>query len=203
MGAHNARVHVLAACFVAVSFTVPAIAQTATPEASVSAALSRIRIGNFGKINNNYYRGAQPKGSDYRDLAALGVKTIIDLQRDGPSNEAGLVTGVGMKFFRIGMTTSEAPTDGQIAQFFEIVTNPANQPVYVHCAGGRHRTGTMTALYRMTFDGWNAAQAYTEMKQFRFEGFPDHPVLRNYVYAYHPALPKQPAVLATSIVTTK
>ena len=203
MGAHKARVRVLSACFVAVSFTVPAIAQTATPEASVSAALSRIRIGNFGKINNNYYRGAQPKGSDYRDLAALGVKTIIDLQKDGPSNEAGLVTGVGMKFFRIGMTTSEAPTDGQIAQFFEIVTNPANQPVYVHCAGGRHRTGTMTALYRMTFDGWNAAQAYTEMKQFRFEGFPDHPVLRNYVYAYHPALPKQPAVLATGIITTK
>ena len=203
MGAHKVRVRVLSACFVAVSFTVPAIAQTSTPAASVSSALSRIRIGNFGKINNNYYRGAQPKGSDYRDLAALGVKTIIDLQRDGPSNEAGLVTGVGMKFFRIGMTTSEAPTDGQIAQFFEIVTNPANQPVYVHCAGGRHRTGTMTALYRMTFDGWNAAQAYTEMKQFRFEGFPDHPVLRNYVYAYHPALPKQPAVLATGIITTK
>ena len=55
----------------------------------------------------------------------------------------------------------------------------------------------------MTFDGWNAAQAYTEMRQFRFEGFPDHPVLRNYVYAYHPALPKQPAVLATGIITTK
>ena len=203
MGAHKARVRVLSACFVAVSFTVPAIAQTATPAASVQSALSRIRIGNFGKINNNYYRGAQPKGSDYRDLAALGVKTIIDLQKDGPSNEAGLVSGVGMKFFRIGMTTSAAPTDAQIAQFFEIVTNPANQPVYVHCAGGRHRTGTMTALYRMTFDGWNAGQAYTEMKQFRFEGFPDHPVLRNYVYAYHPAPPKQPAVLATSIVTTK
>ena len=203
MGAHKARVRVLSACFVAVSFTVPAIAQTATPEATASAALSRIRIGNFGKINNNYYRGAQPKGSDYRDLAALGVKTIIDLQKDGPSNEAGLVTGEGMKFVRIRMTTSEAPTDAQIAQFFEIVTNPANQPVFVHCAGGRHRTGTMTALYRMTFDGWNAAQAYTEMKQFRFEGFPDHPVLRNYVYAYHPALPKQPAVLATGIITTK
>ena len=127
----------------------------------------------------------------------------VDLQEDGPSNEAGIVTAAGMKFFRIGMTTSKAPTDAQIAQFFEIVNNPANQPVYVHCAGGRHRTGTMTALYRMTFDGWNASQAYNEMKQYRFEGFPDHPVLRNYVYAYHPALPKQPAVLATSIVTTK
>jgi hypothetical protein len=61
----------------------------------------------------------------------------------------------------------------------------------------------MTALYRMTFDGWNAAQAYSEMKQYRFEGFPDHPVLRNYVYGYKPLLPKQPTVLATGIVTTK
>jgi len=203
MGAQTARIRVLAVCFAAVSITVPALAQTYTPAASVSSALSRIRIGNFGKINDHYFRGAQPKGSDYRDLAAIGVKTVIDLQIDGPSNEAGNVAAAGMKFFRIGMTTSKAPTDAQIAQFFEIVNNPANQPVYVHCAGGRHRTGTMTALYRMTFDGWNASQAYNEMKQFHFEGFPDHPVLRNYVYAYTPAVPKQPAVLATSIVSTK
>ncbi len=203
MGAQKVRIRVLAACFAAVSMAVPAIAQTSLPAASVPSALSRIRIGNFGKINDHYFRGSQPKGSDYSDLAALGVKTVIDLQVDGPSNEAGIVTAAGMKFFRIGMTTSKAPTDAQVAQFFEIVNNPANQPVYVHCAGGRHRTGTMTALYRMTFEGWNASQAYSEMKQFHFEGFPDHPVLRNYVYAYRPALPKQPAVLATSIVTTK
>jgi hypothetical protein len=62
----------------------------------------------------------------------------------------------------------------------------------------------MTALYRMAFDGWTAQQAYSEMKQYHFEGFPDHPVLRNYVYAYKPGPPaKQPAVLATSIVSTK
>ena len=207
MDAQKFRIRVLAACFAAVSITVPATAQTSAPAASisssVSSALSRIRIGNFGKINDNYFRGSQPKGSDYRDLAALGVKTVIDLQKDGPSNEAADVTAAGMKFVRIGMTTSKAPTEAQIAQFFEIINNPANQPVYVHCAGGRHRTGTMTALYRMTFEGWNASQAYNEMKQYRFEGFPDHPVLRNYVYAYKPTLPKQPAVLATSIVTTK
>ena len=201
MRAHNVRIRVLAAFFIAVSLSVPAIAQTATTQAVLSAApLSRIHIDNFGKVNDNYFRGSQPKGSDYRDLAAIGVKTVIDLQADGPSNEANDAKAAGMNFFRIGLTTSKAPTDAQVQQFFEIVTNPANQPVYVHCAGGRHRTGTMTALYRMTFDGWNGAQAYNEMKQYRFEGFPDHPVLRNYVYAYKPALPKQPAVLATSIV---
>jgi tyrosine-protein phosphatase SIW14 len=203
MGVHKVRVRVLAAFFSALSLAIPAIAETPTPAASASALLSRIHIGNFGKVNDNYYRGSQPKGSDYQDLAALGVKTVIDLQLDGPSKEAAYVQAAGMKFFRIGMTTSKAPTDAQLQQFFAIVNDPASQPVYVHCAGGRHRTGTMTALYRMQFDGWNAGQAYTEMKQYHFEGFPDHPVLRNYVYAYKAAPPKQPAVLATSIVTAK
>jgi protein tyrosine/serine phosphatase len=193
MRTQNIRVRVLAVLVSLAALAAPAVAQN-----------SGIHIGNFGKINDNYYRGAQPQGNDYRDLAALGVKTVIDLQADGPSNEAGYVKASGMNYFRIGMTTTKAPTEAQIAQFFDIVSNPANQPVYVHCAGGRHRTGTMTALYRMTFDGWTAAQAYNEMKQYRFEGFPDHPVLRNYVYAYKAAPPaKQPAVLATSIVTTK
>jgi len=202
----NIRLRVFAALVCASALAAPAIAQNASPlAASTSAALSRIQIGNFGKINDNYFRGSQPKGADYSDLASFGVKTVIDLQEDGPSNEAGYVKAAGMNFFRIGMTTTKAPTDAQIAQFFEIVNNPANQPVYVHCAGGRHRTGTMTALYRMTFDGWTPTQAYNEMKQYRFEGFPDHPVLRNYVYAYHPApAPKAPpTVLATAIVTTK
>ena len=204
MGAQNIRVRVFAAFLSAVAIAAPAIAQTTTPIPAATASLSRIHIGNFGRINDNYFRGAQPRGTDYRDLAAIGVKTVIDLQADGPSSEAGAVKSAGMNFIRIGMTTTKAPTEAQVAQFLEIVNDPANQPVFVHCAGGRHRTGTMTALYRMTNEGWTPAQAYNEMKQYRFEGFPDHPVLRNYVYAYKAApLPKQPAVLATGIVSTK
>jgi len=204
MGAQNIRVRVFAAFLSAVAIAAPAIAQTTTPIPAATASLSRIQIGNFGRINDNYFRGAQPRGTDYRDLAAIGVKTVIDLQADGPSNEAGAVKAAGMNFIRIGLTTTKAPTEAQVARFMEIVNDPANQPVFVHCAGGRHRTGTMTALYRMTNEGWTPAQAYNEMKQYRFEGFPDHPVLRNYVYAYKAApLPKQPAVLATGIVTTK
>jgi protein tyrosine/serine phosphatase len=204
MGAQTIRVRVFAALFAAATLATPAIAQTQTTAAVRSLApLSRVHIGNFGEVNNNYYRGSQPKGSDYADLAAIGVKTVIDLQADGPANEGSAVKAAGMQFVRIGMTTTKAPTDAQIQQFFEIVNNPANQPVYVHCAGGRHRTGTMTALYRMTNEGWTPAQAYDEMKQYHFEGFPDHPVLRSYVYNYKPAPKTPPAVLATSIVGTK
>jgi len=83
-----------------------------------------------------------------------------------------------MNFYRIPMTTSDRPSDAAVTQFLKLVKDAANWPVYVHCQGGRHRTGVMTAVYRMTQDGWNADRAYQEMKQYRFEGFPGHPVLK-------------------------
>jgi len=204
MAVKGIRLRALAALLSFLGVTGPVIAETAAPAtASNAGALRHIRIDNFGKVNDRFYRGSQPKGSDYPDLAALGVKTVIDLQKGGPSNEAGIVQRAGMRFFRIPMTTSDPPTSGQVAEFFVIVNDPANQPVYVHCAGGRHRTGTMTALYRITYDGWTADQAYSEMKQYHFEGFFGHPALKNFVFAYRPANAGHAGVLATSVVPAK
>jgi hypothetical protein len=107
-----------------------------------------------------------------------------------------------MKFFRIPLTTTERPAESAIAEFLKIVNDPANQPVYVHCQGGRHRTGAMTAVYRMTENGWTADQAYSEMKRFNFEGFPGHPVLKQFVYDYGRLLPRVPAPAVATVVTT-
>jgi tyrosine-protein phosphatase SIW14 len=189
-----------------VFFRVPAAALAVLLIGAASAAhaanarLSAIRIDNFGVVNNHYYRGAQPTSADYPDLAALGVKTVIDLTRDGRDDEKGLVEAAGMKFVRIPLTTTEAPAGMAITQFLALVTDPANQPVYVHCQGGRHRTGTMTAIYRMTQEGWTPARAYEEMKQYRFEGFPGHPELKRFVLGYRPSA-DQPNVLATTSST--
>jgi len=70
--------------------------------------------------------------------------------------------------------------------------------VYVHCAGGRHRTGVMTAAYRMTHDGWTADQAFKEMKQYGFGADFLHPEFKQFVYAYH----VEPAAESKTIVAT-
>jgi protein-tyrosine phosphatase len=93
---------------------------------------------------------------------------VIDLQRDFQPEEERLVENAGMRFFRVPLTVSSPPTAADVTRFLGLVNDPANQPVYVHCRGGRHRTGVMTAAYRMTHDGWTAAQAYAEMKTYRF-----------------------------------
>jgi protein tyrosine/serine phosphatase len=112
-------------------------------------------------VTPGYYRGAQPEGRDYADLAAAGIKTVIDLQEDFDSSEATRVKAAGMAFHRIPMNTRRVPTADQQAFFLKVVTDPANQPVYVHCKGGKHRTGVMTALYRMTVDRWTSDQAFS------------------------------------------
>jgi protein tyrosine/serine phosphatase len=144
-----------------------------------------ISISNFGRINENLYRGAQPREKDYAMLAAAGIKTVIDLQKDGEAREQALVEAAGMRFYRIGLSDKSWPSPTDAARFLSLVNDPANQPVFFHCHGGRHRAGAMTAIYRITHDGWTADRAYAEMKQYDFERGFGHGALRSYVYDYH------------------
>jgi tyrosine-protein phosphatase SIW14 len=176
------------------------------PAMSAMAGESRITratitIGNFGEVAPTYFRGEQPEGSDYATLAAFGIKTVIDLQADGQANEKGLVEKAGMAFHRIPMTTHTAPTKGQIAEFLKLVNDPANQPVYVHCAGGKHRTGVMTAIYRMAHDGWTSDQAFKEMKQYKFGADFLHSEFKRVVYSYR-AEPATPPTLPGTVIAT-
>ena len=184
LNSSRTRVHT-AAVFVALSLTVPAAAQTGEAGSKARVDVSKIRIDNFGRINGNYYRGAQPKGRDFADLVRIGVKTLIDLTSDDAmADEKTLAGNVGLQYFQIPMTTHRAPTSEEIAQFLKIANDGANQPVYVHCVGGRHRTGVMTAVYRMTQDGWTADRAFNEMKQYKFGADFLHAEFKQFVYGF-------------------
>ena len=193
----------LCTCALAVVVASPAVSTAGRAETSSHVSVATIGIGNFGQVDDHYYRGEQPVGRDYANLAALGIKTVIDLQGDGlNADEAGLVAAAGMKFYRIPMTTRVTPTAEQLARFLQVVNDPALQPVYVHCKGGRHRTGVMTAVYRMENNGWTADQAFQEMKKYRFGSDFLHPEFKQFVYAYQPLNRRgapQPSVVAASV----
>ena len=169
-----------------------------------SGGVANIQVANFGQIDEGYFRGAQPEGQDYADLAALGIRTVIDLtgKRETRAAEPSLVTAAGMKLFRIAMSTQSTPRPEDVEQFLRLVNDPANRPVFVHCVGGRHRTGVMTAVYRMTGDGWSADRAYEEMKKFRFEGFLGHPVLKRFVFDYQTRLVRARLAKVPAVVTS-
>ena len=86
---------------------------------------------------------------------------------------------------RVALLESESQSGSELKSGRLIVNDPSNLPVYVHCQGGRHRTGAMTAVYRLTHDKWTADQAYGEMKKYGFETFIGHPQLKTFVYDYY------------------
>ena len=83
------------------------------------------------------------------------------------------------------------------------MNDPASQPVYVHCVGGRHRTGVMTAAYRMTHEGWSGDQAFKEMKQYNFGSDFLHPEFKQFVYGYHPDARVAATVAATAAASVQ
>lgn len=185
---------------VAVAIVV-AIGAAAFSKTHSDPAFSNIHIRNFGKMDDRFYRGAQPDESDYKDLKALGVKTVIDLQ-DHPTNyEKRDVEALGMRYVNIPMSDSSYPKEESINAFLKLVNDPATGVFYAHCAGGRHRTGVVGAIYRFNVNHWTYDQAYAEMKEYDFYTRFGHGDLKTYVEDYAKRTPANgniAAVAATS-----
>jgi tyrosine-protein phosphatase SIW14 len=134
------------------------------------------------------YRVGQPTELGFRVLNKFyGARTVLSLQlfdfrlksglfdfgeSDG-RKEAEFVESLGMRHVQWAMGDEKCwpwPEPWQLEEFYELIDDPRNHPIVVHCMGGRHRTGTISALYRMEYDRWSAADALREMYTFSFGG---------------------------------
>lgn len=143
-------------------------------------------IGNFGKVNDHIYRGEKPGDDEYDYLASMGIKTVIDLRKQATPKSKTLAEKAGLKYNLIRLDDTVAPTKVESDLFLSLVEDKNNWPVYVHCKGGKHRTGVLIALYRMEKEGWNSQQAYEEMKEFNFYTIFGHKPLKEFVFNYQP-----------------
>lgn len=144
-----------------------------------------VKIKNFGQMDERFYRGARPKLEEYKDLAAMGIKTVIDLTEDPKAEEKAAVESLGMKFVHIPMIAKKYPTEEATTMFLKVANDPATGKFYLHCAGGRHRTGAMGAVYRFQNYHWNFDQVYAEMKKYDFYTSWGHGAFKDFVKNYY------------------
>ena len=161
-----------------------AIGTAAVAKRHSDPAFSNINIRNFGKMDNRLFRGAQPNESDYKDLKTLGVKTVVDLTDSPKSYEKRDVEALGMRYVNIPMSDSSYPKAEQINAFLKLVNDSSTGTMFLHCAGGRHRTGVMGAVYRYNVNHWNFDQVYTEMQDYDFYTKWGHGDLKTFVEDY-------------------
>jgi tyrosine-protein phosphatase SIW14 len=126
-------------------------------------------LTNVGRITFGILRGAQPKPEGYATLKAMSVRTVINLRTRHGEREA--VEAAGMRYVEIPMNVWRNVDPAAVRKAMSVMTDLANQPVFVHCSLGTDRTGVMAAVYRMEVDGWSEAEAEAEMEAFGFHEF--------------------------------
>ena len=148
------------------------VSATARP-ATWAVAIAKPGLPNCFCVTPMLYRGAQPTAEGMRELQAMGIKTVLSLR--GFHDDDDQLAGTTLAHERIRIKSWHAE-DEDVERFLRIVTDPAKQPVFVHCQHGADRTGMMCAIYRMTVQGWTAEDAATEMRD---GGYGFHPIWQN------------------------
>ena len=153
--------------------------------ASAQGAPQVTEVPNFHRVNERLYRGGQPRPGQLRRLAALGIKTVVNLRAADEHSRAeeAEAQAAGLRYFNVPMPGYARPADRRVEQVLDVINDPQNQPVFVHCKRGADRTGTIIAAYRISHDGWTSTQAKQEatrygMSQVQFE-------MRDYITDYH------------------
>ena len=191
---HFSRITLVLA-FIALSFSFNAFGQVS----KTAEAFPNIKIKNFGQMDDRFFRGGQPKEDQYQELSALGITTVIDLQDAPTSYEKQNVEALGMKYINIPMSDKDYPESAKIEQFLKLVNDPSTGKFYVHCAGGRHRTGVMGAVYRFNHYNWNYDQVYAEMKRYDFYTRWGHGDMKKFVQDYATSFQNRAQVITESV----
>ncbi|MFN0138571.1 MAG: fused DSP-PTPase phosphatase/NAD kinase-like protein [Pyrinomonadaceae bacterium] len=163
------------------SFCAAAIAQT-----SPRKDFPGIKISNFGKMDDRFYRGARPKKDkgQFEALKTLGIQTVIDLT-DNPKPYGKIeAEAAGLRYINIPMKDDDYPEAATIELLTKTINDPEIGVFYVHCAGGRHRTGITGAIWRFTKYGWEYDRVYREMKNYDFYTRWGHGEMKTFVQDY-------------------
>ena len=135
-------------------------------------------------------------------MKALGINTVIDLTENTPE-EKGEVEAAGMRYVNIPIVDKSYPTEENIAAFLKTIDDKETGVFYVHCAGGRHRTGDMGALYRFVKYGWDYDKVYKEMENYDFYTSNGHQKSKDFVVDYAAKMTAQKSTENIAKVTTK
>jgi hypothetical protein len=149
-----------------------------------------VPVRNFGKVTDALYRGALPGPDGYRSLAArLGVRRVCCMMEQATDEDGRIALDAGIEEWRlIPFSDRDAPTPERVrAWLAHVRTSETGGAIFTHCRGGRHRTGVLIAVLRVTDCGWTREQALKEMLSYGWYGALGHrPLLEWFLKEFDP-----------------
>lgn len=116
-------------------------------------------IDNWHRVDDVLYRCGQPDGAGMRELAAHGVRTIVNLRSWHSDRDE--VAGTGLTLVEVPLGAGSLTYPELVATLRALLA--AEKPVIVHCWQGADRTGAVVAAYRIAVHRWTPEAALDEM----------------------------------------
>ena len=153
----NGRV-LMVALGVALMLACTGIAQQVTKESDPG-------ITNFSKVGTTIACAGATTPEAIGEVKKLGYNAVINLRQanePGADIEAATAAAKAANIKNVHLPfNTAAPEPAIVEGFLKAVTDPANQPVFVHCASA-NRAAALWMIKRMNVDGWDAEKAGTE-----------------------------------------
>ena len=117
-----------------------------------------VELDNFYQLTPEVYRSKQPDDEAMSALEGMGMRTVLNL-REYHSDEDE-ARGTALKLYRVPVNAGDVD-DKFVLESLRVIAN-AEKPVLIHCWHGSDRTGVVSAMYRMVFQGWSREAAIDE-----------------------------------------
>ncbi|MFN5290422.1 MAG: fused DSP-PTPase phosphatase/NAD kinase-like protein [Planctomycetia bacterium] len=156
---------------------------------------------NFHVVNPNviYRSGQMPLPAIHKIINDFHIKSIVSLRDSYDAGKAPpdaaeekFAQEYGLKYLRLTPKKWESesgetpPILENISKYLELISDPANLPVLVHCFAGIHRTGAYCAIYRMEFEGWSNDKVIDELKKMGYYQIEKEKDVYDFIKNYKP-----------------
>jgi len=131
-----------------------------------------------------YKSGLIPPNQLEEYLLKNNIKTIVDLLDPGVQDalnpakqqeidaEQSKVDEINKKhntnIQHINIPSPQVPTKKTLEAFYEVIDNPENYPLLIHCYHGMGRAELYSAVYRMEKENWDNKKAQMDTRPFEF-----------------------------------
>lgn len=144
----------------------PAGAQPASAQPASPPGLHGVR--NFTSVDSTFALGGALAEGSIAALKEAGFVTVVNLRaasEEGANVEANTEAAklAGIRYVHLPFVPA-SPDATKVDEFLKIVSDPASQPVLLHCASGG-RASMFWAIKRVLIDGWTFERAVAELPE--------------------------------------
>jgi uncharacterized protein (TIGR01244 family) len=122
-------------------------------------------VTNFARLETTIACAGATSAEAMPELKKMGFASVINLRvaTEAGANvdeEAAAAKAAGLNFVHLPFN-AQSPDPAVVDSFLKAVTEPQNQPAFVHCASG-NRAAALWMIKRMQIDKWDADRAGAE-----------------------------------------